>query len=483
MRLRFSLFTKIMAWFFLNLVLLGVILFLIFNLNFRFSPRSPLLGGSSNRIESLTRLITREINQKTRSERDEILKRYSEAYNVEFFLFDNTGRQLGGREITLPGPVHASIADFDAPPTGEAMAGNSAVGQRDPNRLPPPGLPPSISVRTTDPTLYWLGARIMIFNPDNTEAMRARLLVASDSFSGNGLFFDPIPWLLIIVTITAFSTVFWFPFVRSLTKNLTQMTTAAEQIADENFAVRVGERRTDELGRLGKAINHLASRLSGFVSGQKRFLGDISHELNSPLARMQFALSILEDRVDEKNAGYVTDVKEEVELMSKLVNELLTFSKAGMKTADVQLERVKLLPLVENAVARETSKDAATVKIEIPEQLEVLAQSELLSRAVSNVVRNAVRYAGHAGEITVSATNGNHTVNLEIADGGAGVPAESLEKLFDPFYRVESDRARQTGGTGLGLAIVKTCVEACAGKVSARNLKPKGFAVVITLNN
>ena len=482
MRVRFSLFSKIMAWFFLNLLLLGAILFLIFNLNFRFSPRSPFFGGSANRIQAVTRLITREINQKTRFERDEILKRYSEAYGVEFFLFDNTGKQLGGREIALPETVYASVADFDAL-SSERIAANSAADQRDSNRLPPPGPPPSIYTKTTDPTLYWLGARIMIFNPDKTEPIRSRLLAASDSFSGNGLFFDPTPWLLIVATITVVSTVFWFPFVRSLTKNLTQMTAAAEEIADENFAVRVGEKRSDELGRLGTAINHLASRLSGFVSGQKRFLGDISHELNSPLARMQFALSILEDRVDEKNLGYVTDVKEEVELMSKLVGELLAFSKAGMKTADVKLEKLKLLPLIENVVTRETSKESAVVKIEIPANLEVVAQSELLSRAVSNVVRNAVRYAGGAGEIRISAANGNHLVNLEIADNGAGVPAESLEKLFDPFYRVETDRARQTGGTGLGLAIVKTCVEACAGKVSARNLKPRGFAVNITLKS
>lgn len=74
-------------------------------------------------------------------------------------------------------------------------------------------------------------------------------------------------------------------------------------------------------------------------------------------------------------------------------------------------------------------------------------------------------------------------MRVEIADEGAGVPESSLEKLFDPFYRIESDRARQTGGTGLGLAIVKTCVEACQGKVSARILKPKGFAVTILLKN
>ena len=105
-----------------------------------------------------------------------------------------------------------------------------------------------------------------------------------------------------------------------------------------------------------------------------------------------------------------------------------------------------------------------------------------LSRAVANVVRNAVRYAGDDGAINISAKEiENDQLKLSISDNGAGVPEHTLEKLFDPFFRVETHRSRQTGGTGLGLAIVKTCIEACGGKVYAENLAPKGFAVNIIL--
>jgi len=198
---------------------------------------------------------------------------------------------------------------------------------------------------------------------------------------------------------------------------------------------------------------------------------------------MQFALSILEDRVDEKNRGYVVDVKEEVELMSKLVGELLTYSKASIKTTEVNLVKIRLRPLVETVIEREKATETAEVKIIIADNIEVLAHPELLSRAIANVVRNAIRYAGEAGEIKVSAANGKNQVKIEIADNGAGVPEDTLEKLFDSFYRVESDRARQSGGTGLGLAIVKTCVEACQGKVAASNRIPQGLAVTISLKN
>src|SRR6185369_3188825 len=120
--------------------------------------------------------------------------------------------------------------------------------------------------------------------------------------------------------------------------------------------------------------------------------------------------------------------------------------------------------------------------VEVEDSLAVLAQPELLARALANVIRNAVRYAGEAGPIVVSANREEDQVRITIADSGTGVPAESLDKLFDPFYRPESHRARATGGAGLGLAIVKSCVETCKGVVSARNLQPQGFEVLITLN-
>lgn len=474
--MRFSLFAKIILWFFLNLLLLGVILAFIFN--FKFDSRSSFFAGASNKIETVTRLIESETNEKSREERDEILKRYSDHYGVDFFLFDKAGRQIAGRETTLPPEVFHEITRAEGPGPGGENRSNSDILQQ-----PRPGPPPSVYITTENPSLYWFVGRIMTVDRETREPYRTRLLTASDSYTGYGLFFDPTPFVVVAVVVIGFSILFWLPFVRHITKDVRRMTVATEQIADEDFDVRVSEKRTDELGRLGTGINHLASRLSGFVSGQKRFLGDISHELNSPLARMQFALSILEERVEEKDREYVGDVKEEVELMSRLVAELLAYSKAGIKAPDIELERVRLQPLVELVVQRETAKDAADIKLEVDEDLEVLAQPELLSRALGNVVRNAVRYAGSAGEISISAENSNNRVKITVADSGAGVPDANLEKLFDPFYRIESDRSRQTGGTGLGLAIVKTCIEACRGKVHAENLEPKGFAVIITLKN
>jgi len=276
------------------------------------------------------------------------------------------------------------------------------------------------------------------------------------------------------------SVLFWLPLVRGITHSISQMTRATEQIAEGRFESRVATRRRDELGRLGQAINQMASRLSGFMTGQRRFLGDIAHELCSPIARIQMALGILEQRADEKQRAYVDDLREEIQEMSSLVNELLSFSKASLGPTAIKLQPVALRAIVEKAVHRE-SVDGSQVQLEMANALSVLADPELLLRSLCNLIRNAIRYAGHAGPIIVSARAKDGQVIISVADFGPGVPESSLERLFDPFYRLEPSRDRETGGVGLGLAIVKTCIESCQGTVRCRNLQPTGLEVLITL--
>jgi two-component system sensor histidine kinase CpxA len=470
--MRFSLFTKILIWFFLNLLALGAVLLVFILWRAPFVGRA--LSETSDGMRAVAQVLTAELREKSTSEREAILNRFSDAYQVRFLLFTATGEKVAGAEMSVPQAVLTAIT---APPRGAPGAAPRPLPRDGPR--PPPF--PLSEVETANPTLYWKLVRIPLFEVGQSEERRAVLLAVSPSSSGHGLFFDPKPWVLLVVTMFVVSILLWLPFVRSLTKAIRQMTTATEHIAKEQFGVRVDEQRSDEIGRLGKAINHLALRLSGFVQGQKRFLGDISHELNSPLARMQFALSILEDRVEPQHRNYVTDVQEEVQLMSRLVSELLAYSKAGMKTAEIALEPVRLRPLVQQVIAREaTSHDA--VQNHVADTTEVLAHPELLARALGNIIRNALRYTDETGAIHVVASPHGPHVKVCVADNGPGVPEAALSKLFDPFYRLEADRARNTGGTGLGLAIVKACVEACQGTVFAKNRQPSGLEVVITLN-
>jgi two-component system sensor histidine kinase CpxA len=123
----------------------------------------------------------------------------------------------------------------------------------------------------------------------------------------------------------------------------------------------------------------------------------------------------------------------------------------------------------------------AQIDVSVVKDIAVLANPEYLLRAISNLVRNAIRYAGNAGPISVSAHNEGQQTMLTVADSGPGVPENAFDDVFAPFFRLERSRGRDTGGTGLGLAIVKACVEACTGSVRAHNRQPSGLEVEIRL--
>jgi two-component system sensor histidine kinase CpxA len=257
------------------------------------------------------------------------------------------------------------------------------------------------------------------------------------------------------------------------------MHVATDRIAQGEFDARADDRRRDELGALGDAINRMAHRLGGYVQGQRRFLGDIAHELSAPIARLQMGTSILEQRATAEDRERIADVREEVEHMGGLVNELLQFTRASIGGKLATLTTVNLRDIAEKAVHRE-SGDTTQIAILIPAELCASADADLLQRALGNLLRNAIRYAAQAGPITVSAAAEAGRIALRVSDSGPGIAPEDLPKIFDPFYRVDTARVRETGGVGLGLAIVKTCAEACAATVTARNLAP-GLEVTLSL--
>ena len=493
MNARFPLYSKILLWFFLNLLIVGGAIYALFIFQFRAGPEMLLGGRAGERLKSEAQLLMENINDRPSAEWTRLLERSSRAWQVKFLLYRNDGSQLAGVTTALPPPV----ADKLFTPGGQRRDGRpprdpqlNPPGPRDGE--PPPGgsglrgppretarvRDPSV-VRTDDPKRYWILLRTAVIDRGPPPSP-ATLVVLTDSMSAGGLLVDFKPLLWVGGGAVIYSVLFWLPRVGVITRALAQMNHAAAEMAEGKFDIRVSERRRDELGSLGGALNRMAARLGGFVSGQKRFSGDIAHELCAPIARMQMAVGILEERADPKDKQYVEDMREEVEHMSNLVNELLSFSKASLGVASVKLQTVALRPLVEKAVKRE-SRDGAELRNEVPEELLATIDPELIVRAVSNLLRNAVRYAGESGPITVSACALEGEVELLVSDCGPGVAESELTKLFDPFYRVDTSRARETGGVGLGLSIVKTCVETCHGSVTCRNREGGGFEAVLRL--
>jgi len=405
--------------------------------------------------------------------------RYSEAYGVQFLVRDVAGRPLVGGEVELPQEVAERVG---RPPhrAGRRPGRRGGPGREHGEPHLPPDLRPDplFNVRTDNPRRYWVGVPAMVLG-GGERPLPILILAVSSSRTGGGLFFDATPWLVGVAVIVLLSILLWIPLVCSITRPIAQVTRATREIALGRFDVTLDEKRGDEIGQLSHSINEMAERLQKLLRGQKRFLGDVAHELASPIARLQLGLSILEQRLTGDNQERVQDVLDEARHMSNLVNELLSFSRAEINPKRVQLQAVSVAEVVRRVVERETPAGAA-FELDVPSALSVIADAELLVRAVDNLVRNATEYAGGT-PIHIRAWAKGDQVVLEVRDHGPGVPEETVGDLFEPFFRPDTARERETGGVGLGLAIVKTCVQTCQGSVNAKNASPTGLLVTITL--
>ncbi len=503
MKTRFPLLAKILLWLFLNvLVLVGVALVLLRG-HFGSGLHWLMEGETGLRVQAAAEVIRNDLEARPERQWTAALEGFSRAYQHTFMVYSVDGRQIAGPATVLPEEVMRLVNErlpgdprsvalpgggFGRPPGGPPPRPGPSP-QDEEEAGPPPGgrggPTPGVDVkryhrelvRAGSPQRYWLVMRVPLDAPGGMRGPKA-LVMVTDSLRG-GLFLDVMPWVWAGVGVLVFSVLFWLPLITGVTRAISQLTRATEKIAEGNFDVQVDERRSDELGRLGEAINRMAARLGGFVTGQKRFLGDIAHELCSPLARMEMGLGVLSQRAPEELQPRVADVGDEVREMSELVSELLSFSKAGLQARQAVLEVVALAPLARRVVEREAAGGSVTV--EIDEAVRVLAAPDLLTRAVANVVRNAVRHAGTFGPVVISAAPSGEGIALRIADSGPGVPEDALPRLFDPFFRLDDSRAKETGGVGLGLAIVKACVDACHGTVTARNRTPRGLEVEMWL--
>ena len=488
-----SLSRKILCLALLNLTLLGVVLVVFARSQFQLGPESLLLGPARDRIVAIADSFSLALETTPAGARDGLFAEYAKRYAADIFLTNPQGEAMAGPSVDLSRQLMDKLERIAPPPRRQPppppppRKGLDDEGDRPPQ--PPPRAPsPSESaflVITHDPIEYWAGARIPVRLPDFDDQRPGILLLRSSSFFNANLFFDWPLWIAVALSVAGVSVLCWLPFVRGLTHSIGEMDRVTKQIAEGRFDAKIGGRRGDELGDLGRQINLMAARLESFVKNQKRFLGDIAHELCAPIARIQFALGILEQKAalvaEPAQQADIATLHDEIQEMSGLVNELLSFSKAGMNPEAAPVTAVSLALVVQRAVAREAFS-GAQIESHVPPDLMAMAIEPHLVRALSNVLRNAIRYAGSAGPITIGAEREGTAVTLTVTDCGPGLPEAELEEVFAPFYRPEASRTRESGGAGLGLAIVKSCVELCRGTVRCRNRAPSGLEVTIQLS-
>jgi signal transduction histidine kinase len=240
-----------------------------------------------------------------------------------------------------------------------------------------------------------------------------------------------------------------------------------------NLSLRIHSQREDEIGQLGRSFNQMAERLERLIVSERRLLADISHELRSPLARLKFAVKLARTTEDSQTA--LDRIERDINRITSLVTEIIEMTSieddpAAQKTTSLAFQEII------DEVVRDCSLEAGfhgcSIAVEGALTHRVTGNRELLRRAVENVLRNGIRYSPQNSTIHLNLSEDGQNALVEVRDYGSGVPPESLDRIFDSFFRVEEARVASGGGSGLGLSIAKRAVQLHQGKIEAENASP-----------
>lgn len=454
MKIRFrSLYLKIFIWFWLAMIIINVATFAIFAL----TRPTPIRRSwrDLTQVGPNAQKAAEVYEQSGAAALSSTLQATEKATGVSTTFFDENGNELSGRNV----PVGASELIARAADSREiefSFAGRDTLVAR-----------PVVSPK---------GVRYMyvahIPRPPFQFGWQSQLLR-----------------LLVILVIGG---VFCFWLSRYLTTPLLKLRTTTNELAEGDLGARVANKltkRRDEVGQLGRDFNVMAEQLESMVKAQQRLLGDISHELRSPLARLGVALGLARQRSGTEANGALDRIERESDNLNEMISQLLELTRLESGANGRKRSEVDLAALVHDVV-QDADFEARSVKrfvrIIKSESCSINGIEELLRSAIENVVRNAVRFTpeGTAVEVALKRQNGyvDHYAVISVRDRGKGVPDDALEKIFRPFYRAEDARDRQSGGgTGLGLAITERAVRMHGGSVQAANLSDGGFSVEMRL--
>ena len=278
-----------------------------------------------------------------------------------------------------------------------------------------------------------------------------------------------------------------------LTRPIRQLRVTAQRLANGDFSVRANVKPhhgdIDELGRdfnfMAEKIETLVSAQQQLVSANKQLVRDISHELRSPLARLNVALGIARSQNRDISQTALDRIEKESERLNFLIGELLTLSLLEGNGDAMAKQVFPLCDLVSEVVRDadfEGMSQGRKAVLTFCQPANVYGNREMLRRSLENIVRNAIRYTHQGTNVEVSLVHENKSeVVIRVRDHGPGVPESALTHIFLPFYRVADDRDRSSGGAGVGLAIVDRTIRLSGGTVHARNAHGGGLEIEIRL--
>jgi signal transduction histidine kinase len=324
--------------------------------------------------------------------------------------------------------------------------------------------------------------RFAIVLPDQTEY---RLIPNFQDITLGRVLRRPRVMTLPIVVATLVSGLVGFTLARYVTTPIDRLRRAAEAYAAGNLDRRVAPTlgsRKDEIAELARASDHMAQRLKELIASQRRLLSDISHELRSPLARLQVALGLARQRSGAPQPE-LDRIESEAEHLNELIGQILSLARLGAGVDAIEHEPVDLAELAAT-VAADANFEAAAVdrRVEVAGAgATIPGNPALLHSALENIVRNAVRHTAAGTAVTIALEPDTELMRISIRDRGPGVPNDMLPRLFEPFVRVDDARNRASGGFGLGLAIAQKAVHLHGGDIQAYNAADGGLCVVVEL--
>lgn len=312
-----------------------------------------------------------------------------------------------------------------------------------------------------------------------TEPMRQ---LTSDAF--RDALFDAVIISTVIATIVALLVSIFVS--NRITAPLRQLALGSQRIAAGDYRARVHSAENDEIGELATIFNRMAAALEDTEQQRVQLIGDVAHELRTPLSTLQGNLEGLQDGVVEPRAELWSQLHEETRRLSRLVDDLQELSRVESGQLPLRIESTEPGHLIETAITRQRSQFAekgVAIEKELPSDLpEVAADPDRTIQILTNLLSNALRYTPAGGTVMVSAELDAGGVRIRVQDTGIGIAAEHLPQIFNRFYRIDRARSRALGGSGIGLSIAKALVEAQGGEIWAESPGPdQGSTFCFTL--
>lgn len=289
--------------------------------------------------------------------------------------------------------------------------------------------------------------------------------IAEEVFSGSTVLL--LILAILIITVLSISLL----AVRWVTRPLTMLTQAANKLGGDINQPPLSEVGATEVQQAAKAFNSMQSRLQNFIEDRSRLLRAISHDLKTPITRMRLRAEMLDD--EQQRDSFIKNLDE----MQSIATETLDFLRAD--DAQEKLQPIDVCALLD-AIKNDVAELGQHIELDACESKKCRARPMALKRCVSNLVENALKYAC---DVRISTQQNNQQLIITVSDSGSGIPEEKLESVFEPFYRLESSRNRETGGTGLGLSIARNIALSHGGDLRLVNKPEGGLLAILTLNH